>query len=380
MDAAQLKSGLANSAFAFRGYNLTNLGRTNELLAHPRFGPIVADCLERAAKISGNVTGRTTDLVGQVRENREAGISTYGDALALVVAVEIAQLRILDECFDIPYSAAKLAFGYSLGEIAALVAGGVIPFEEGIRIPVSVSDDCAKLSGDVTLAVLFSLGPELNIDEIQRQCLLVNCEGNGVVGLSAILTPNSVLLMGQGDTLDRVKKRIDAEFTFRVHLRKNDGRWPPLHTPIVWQRHLPSQAAMLMHTMKGGFTAPRPPVFSLVTGSLGYNGINTREILCHWTDHPQRLWEAIYETLKQGIETVIHVGPEPNLIPATYTRLRVNVEAQTKLSMSMRALSVAVSRPWLAALLPKRAALLRVLTLKQINLEDWLLENAAAAQ
>jgi hypothetical protein len=28
------------AAFAFRGYNLTNLGRTPELLAHPAFGPV----------------------------------------------------------------------------------------------------------------------------------------------------------------------------------------------------------------------------------------------------------------------------------------------------------------------------------------------------
>ena len=29
------------AAFAFRGYNVTNLGRTPELLEHPAYGPIV---------------------------------------------------------------------------------------------------------------------------------------------------------------------------------------------------------------------------------------------------------------------------------------------------------------------------------------------------
>ena len=55
-----------------------------------------------------------------------------------------------------------------------------------------------------------------------------------------------------------------------------------------------------MHTMPGGFTKPNPPVFSLVTGKASYNEYNAREILIEWIDHPQRLWDAVYETLASG--------------------------------------------------------------------------------
>ena len=161
----------------------------------------------------------------------------------------------------------------------------------------------------------------------------------------------------------------------KVYLRKNDQRWPPLHTPIVWQRNIPNRAAVLMHTMADGFTVPQPPVVSMVTGTASYNGVNIRDTLSRWVDHPQLMWDVVYKTLVDGIEQVVHVGPEPNIIPATFHRLADNVDAQTDGSIRMRALSGIVRRPWLSALLPDRTALLRAPQVEHVILEDWLLSQ-----
>jgi [acyl-carrier-protein] S-malonyltransferase len=164
-----------------------------------------------------------------------------------------------------------------------------------------------------------------------------------------------------------------------VHLHFNPHRWPPMHTPILWQRNIPNRASVMMQTIKGGFQAPLPRVFSLATGAASYNDYNCREILAQWIDHPQRLWDAVYATLAEDIETVVHVGPEPNLIPATFDRLAKNVQVQlagrTIGGLSLRAVSGIAGRAWLRALLPSRAALLRAPRIKQIVLEDWLLEQ-----
>jgi [acyl-carrier-protein] S-malonyltransferase len=78
---------------------------------------------------------------------------------------------------------------------------------------------------------------------------------------------------------------------------------------------------------------------------------------------------------------VIHVGPGPNLIPATFYRLRENVQAQltgnSLNKLGLRAMARAVRRPWLSAVLPSRTALLRAPHLRHIILEDWLLEQPA---
>jgi [acyl-carrier-protein] S-malonyltransferase len=231
--------------------------------------------------------------------------------------------------------------------------------------------------------VLFSRGPALDGHAVERLCLRINQAGHGVIGISAYLSPNSLLLHGQGNTIDRFAELMPEWLPQRLHLRKNENLWPPLHTPIVWQRNIPNRASVLMHTIGGGMKAPVPPILSMVTGKLSYDDVNFRQLMAEWIDHPQRLWDAIYETLAQGIEVVVHVGPEPNLGPATFTRLAENVRGllsdRSIAGLRMRAISQAVRRPWLARLLPHRSALLRAPLVEQIVLEDWLLAHAPVA-
>jgi [acyl-carrier-protein] S-malonyltransferase len=133
-----------------------------------------------------------------------------------------------------------------------------------------------------------------------------------------------------------------------------------------------------MHTLPLVLEAPHPPVFSLVTGSYGYTAVSARDLLYRWIDHPQRLWDAVYHTLASGATAVLHIGPAPNIVPATFQRLSADVLSQTQESLSLRALSAAVRRQWLRRMLPERTALLRAPYVEQIILEDWLLAHAPA--
>ena len=91
--------------------------------------------------------------------------------------------------------------------------------------------------------------------------------------------------------------------------------------------------------------------------------------------YKRQLWDAVDYSLAEGTETIVHIGPQPNIIPATFDRLASNVASQTKDSVRMRALSGMVSRPWLQSLLPRRASLLRAAQVRHVKLEEWLLEH-----
>jgi [acyl-carrier-protein] S-malonyltransferase len=368
-----------SAAFAFRGYNVTNLGRTPELLAHAAYGPVVQRYLREASDISATILGRPVDLVGQVQRREENTLESYAEAVALTVAVELAHMRLLEQFFGVEYTKAKLAYGYSLGEIAALAASGLYDMAQALKVPLAMAADAVELAHEATLGVLFSRGPAIDVVKVNRLCLEINAEGKGVIGVSSYLAPNSLLLIGQGATLDRFSSRLPEEFPHRLYLRKNEHRWPPMHTPIVWQRNIRDRAAVLMQGVQLKHAAPIPPVFSLVTGNISYDELNTRKILNDWVDHPQHLWDAVYETLVLNIPTVVHVGAEPNLIPATFKRLSENVLGQTGAKTwggrGLRFVSRAARRPWLAKLLPRQSALLRAPYVKQIILEDWLLEQ-----
>jgi [acyl-carrier-protein] S-malonyltransferase len=96
-----LKEGVSTTAFAFRGYNITNLGRTPELLAHPTYGPTIASVLAEASQTCSEVLGRPVDLPERVRSARETpDLSSYAEDVALIVAAEVAQIRLLEEFFS----------------------------------------------------------------------------------------------------------------------------------------------------------------------------------------------------------------------------------------------------------------------------------------
>jgi [acyl-carrier-protein] S-malonyltransferase len=367
------------TAFAFRGYNVTNLGRSRELLEHAAYGASVARHLNEASELCSASTGRKVDLVARVEQGDEPDLDAYEEAVGLIVAMEMAQISLLEEFHGVVYANARLVYGYSLGELAALACGEEFEMAQALEIPLAMARDCAALAHQVTLGVLFSRGQAIDYDNVQRLCLRVNAEGNGVIGISAILSPNTILLMGQHDTLARFKATMRTLLPDYVHLRPNSNNWPPLHTPIMWERSVPNRSAYLMHTMPGCFTVPHPPVLSLVTGKTSYNDFNTRETLHRWVDHPQRLWDAICGTLATGVETVVHVGPEPNLIPATFKRLSDNITEQTSGSsigsFSLRAMSGLANRQWLANILPSRTTLLRAPRVQHVILENWLLEQ-----
>jgi [acyl-carrier-protein] S-malonyltransferase len=138
----------------------------------------------------------------------------------------------------------------------------------------------------------------------------------------------------------------------------------------------------MLETLPGGFRSPSLPLLSGVTGRTSYNDYNSRELLHRWVDHPQRLWNMIYRTLVAGVETVVHVGPAPNLIPATFKRLSEDVRGQlagrSPANLGLRAVSCMARRPWLAKLLPSCAALLRAPFIRHVILEDWLLERTTS--
>ena len=373
----ELQIRIDTTAFAFRGYNTQNLGRTPELLAHPVYGPTMGRFLELGSEICAGVIGRPVDLVRRVVDRDEPDLNHYAEAVALVMAVEIAQLQLLEKHFGVYFSEARLAFGYSLGELTAVAAAGIFDMDHVMRVPIAMAADAAELAKNVRMGVLFSRGPAIDETDVRRLCRQITAEGGGTIGISAILSPNTYLLLGQKDTVARFQAIMHEALPAPAHIRMNPDRWPPMHTEIVRQSHIPDRASVLMETMPGGFVPPCPPIVSLVTGKRSYDDFHARDILRQWADHPQRLWDAVYETLAAGVTTVVHVGPGPNLVPATFHRLSDNVQQQAAgnswSSLGRRAAAGLARRPWLSAILPSRTALLRAPSVSHIILEDWLL-------
>lgn len=369
-------------AFAFRGYDVSNLGKSRELLEHPSLGATIAERLAEASEIASDTVHRRIDLADYVRAGAPTSINTFAEDIALIVAMEGAQIALLERFFSVPVKTAKLSFGYSIGEMSALILGGSYKLEEILPVPLAMAKDCAELASDTHMGVLFTRGPALDMDDVERLCEEVSSQGGGLIGPSAYLSPNTALLLAERDGLDRFEALMRKILPKGVNLRRNPNRWPPLHTRLVWKRNIPNRTATMLYASSGGGAAPSPPVLSCVTGDAGYTDWNSRRLLVKWTDHPQRLWDVIHETLAQGVKTVVHVGPEPKLIHATFTRLSNNINKHLSnkyIHMIGHGVATGIRRAaWLGRLLPSQTALLRAPFTGHVILEDWLLEQSIA--
>ena len=97
----QLASGIRRSAFAFRGFDVKNLGRTPELLAHAKYGPVMEKYLKLGSEICADSMKLPIDLVKRVKAREEATLDEYQESIVLIVAAELAQLEMLATFFDI---------------------------------------------------------------------------------------------------------------------------------------------------------------------------------------------------------------------------------------------------------------------------------------
>src|SRR5260370_10845708 len=138
--------------------------------AHPLCGPVIEPFLKEASEVCAEATGGPVDLAARIRRGEETDLDSSAEAISLIVAMEMAQLRLLKDFFGVEYSQARLGFGYSLGELAALVAGGVMEMRHGLRAPLSGAKDCAAVARHSPLGGLFSRGPAFGNAALPRPC------------------------------------------------------------------------------------------------------------------------------------------------------------------------------------------------------------------
>jgi [acyl-carrier-protein] S-malonyltransferase len=373
-----LRKRIATAALVFRGYDQTNMGRAAEFLTHRAFGPVVRSVLDSASVLCADVLGKRVDLAARVLAGEVSTLDTFVHDIGTIVGMELAQIRLLQEFFEVPVPQARLSFGHSIGELSALVVGGMYTMEQLLPIPLALATDCAALTANTTMGILsIQGGPPLQIEDVQHLCSTISSRGQGLIGPSTYLSPYQVLLLGQGTTLDLLEADMREYLPPGVTLRRRPNHWPPLHTPLVWERNIPNRTAMLMYHTGGGHQKPTPNVVSCTTGLASYDEWNSRAVLADWTDHPQRIWDAMEHTLASGAELVVHVGPEPKLLTTCFDRLSHKIMKQLKMRHLDRLGSSVIpsigKNGWLTRKLPANAVLLRAPFLHHLVLEDWLL-------
>ena len=268
-------------------------GAVRNSLTHPAFGPIVRATLESASSLCSDALGEKVDLAARILAREPSELSTFVQDIGTVVGMQIAQVRILEEIFDIPVRQARLSFGHSIGELSALVLGGVYEMEQLLPVPLSLATDCAELTADTTMGILSVHGGTLQIEDVEHLCASISRHGSWAdraVDVSLAVPGASPWPARHAERCSSTRCVIFFRRASRCGAGRTTGR--RLHTPIVWERNIPNRTAMAMHHTGGGDRKPTPTVVSCATGTASYDEWNSRAILADWTDHPQRLWDV----------------------------------------------------------------------------------------
>lgn len=264
-----------------------------------------------------------------ISEGPNATLTATPNAQPAIMGTSIMILRVLEQEFGFDTSArVHVCLGHSLGEFAALVAGGCLTYEDGQRMVRMRAEEMAKCSA---AAREKSDGAEYGmvalVCEPDRLSSLMdaineflgyaaseggkNDSGNHAPPIDQVLvanvnSKNQIVLSGN---IERINNLL-------VQLRQFGGHDPrhvrlatdsPFHSPIMapaltFMRDLLEQTTI---TFPGKF-----PIVSNVSARPFVDAANLRELLSRQCVDTVRWWDSIrYLDQEQGVRRWVGIGP-----------------------------------------------------------------------
>jgi len=202
-----------------------------------------------------------------------------------------------------------LIAGHSLGELAALVAGGALAAEEGLRLAVirgRLMEEAAEQSPGGMMAVLG--GEDSTVRELAAGFELTVANDNA---------PGQVVLSGASDALSEARKKVRADGLKAIRLPVAGA----FHSPLM------ASAAEKLRAVLDGveFASPRVPVFSS-TAAAPFS--EPRDGLAAALTQPV-IWQATLKRMRaDGARTFLETGPG-DVLTGLVRRTLDDVEARS---------------------------------------------------
>ena len=268
-------------------------------------------------------------LSKMITEGPHATLTATPNAQPAIMGTSLMILRILERDYSFKTSERiDVCLGHSLGEFAALVAGGCLRYEDGLRMLRRRAEEMARCSAEASKA---SEGAEYGmvalVCEPDRLSSLMDAI-NEFLGYAASeggkndsashAPPIDQVLVANVNSKNQIvlSGNIDKILSLLVQLRQFGGHDPrhvrlatdsPFHSPIM------APAAKVMRDIleKTDVTFPgRFPVVSNVSARPFINAANLRELLSRQAVETVRWWDSIrYLDQEQGVRRWVGIGP-----------------------------------------------------------------------
>ena len=190
----------------------------------------------------------------------------------------------------------EMVAGHSLGELSALVANGVLSFEDGLRLvsqrALAMQKACEAEPS--TMAAILSLEDEV----VEEVCASVE----GVVVAANYNGPGQVVISGAEAAVDKACEILLEKGARRALKLAVGGAF---HSPLME----PARAELAAAIEATEFSTPSCPVYQNVTASAVIDPQQIKENLVAQLTAPVRWTQTMQQMIADGCTSVTEVGP-----------------------------------------------------------------------
>ena len=190
----------------------------------------------------------------------------------------------------------QMVAGHSLGEISALVANGVLSFQDGLRL-VSQRAQAMQKACDhepSTMAAILGLEDEL----VESVCADVD----GVVVAANYNCPGQLIISGAIDAVNEACERLKERGAKRALVLPVGGAF---HSPLME----PAREELAAAIEKTTFSEPTCPIYQNVSTTAVTDPAEIKKNLLFQLTAPVKWTQSVKNMLADGASEFIEVGP-----------------------------------------------------------------------
>ena len=186
--------------------------------------------------------------------------------------------------------------GHSLGEFSALVAAGVLSFEDGLRLvstrAKAMQKSCENTNG--TMAAILALENDL----IENICTKIN----GIVVAANYNCPGQVVISGEVKAVEEACSKLSDAGARRTLILPVGGAF---HSPLMEDAKIELSIAI----NNSNFNEPICPIYQNVNGIRENSLVNIKENLISQLTSPVKWTHSVNQMIKDGATEFIEIGP-----------------------------------------------------------------------